>query len=77
MYAELNEIVETWEDFNEIFGNELTETAKKLMTDIKVTLEEIKQNVSLMNRIQEDMFDLVQILRHDFGQTKAMKSVYS
>jgi hypothetical protein len=65
---ELNEIVETWENFNEVFGDELTETAKTLMTDTKAMSEEIKENVSLMNRIQEDMFELVQILRDDFGQ---------
>jgi hypothetical protein len=65
---ELNEIVETWENFNEVFGDELTETAKTLMTDTKAMSEGIKENVSLMNRIQEDMFELVQILRDDFGQ---------
>ena len=65
---ELNEIVETWENFNEVFGDELTETAKTLMSDIKAMSEEIKENVSLMNRIQEDIFELVQILRNDFGQ---------
>ena len=64
---ELNEIVETWENFNEVFGDELTETAKTLMTDTKAMSEEIKDNVSLMNRIQEDILELVQILRNDFG----------
>ena len=64
---ELNEIVETWEIFNEVFGDELTETAKTLMTDTKAMSEEIKDNVSLMTRIQEDIHELVQILRNDFG----------
>lgn len=65
---ELNEIVETWENFNEVFGDELTESAKTLMTDIKAMSKEIKGNVSLMDRIQEDIFELIQILRNDFGQ---------
>ena len=65
---ELDEIVETWENFNDVFGDELTERAKSLMTDIQAMSEEIKENVSLMNRIQEDIFELVQILRNDFGQ---------
>ena len=64
---ELNEIVETWEIFNEVFGDELTKTAKTLMTDTKAMSEEIKDNVSLMTRIQEDIHELVQILRNDFG----------
>ena len=68
MYAELNEIVETWEIFNEVFGDELTKTAKTLMTDTKAMSEEIKDNVSLMTTIQEDIHELVQILRNDFGQ---------
>ena len=64
---ELNEIVETWEIFNEVFGDEMTKTAKTLMTDTKAMSEEIKDNVSLMTRIQEDIHELVQILRNDFG----------
>ena len=65
---ELNEIVETWENFNEIFGDELTERAKTPMMDSKAMAEEIKENVSLVNRIHEDILELVQILRNDFGQ---------
>ena len=65
---ELNEIVETWENFNEVFGDELTERAKTSMMDIKAMSEEIKENVSLVNRIHEDILELVQILRNDFGQ---------
>ena len=62
------EIVETWENFNEVFGDELTERAKTSMMDIKAMSEEIKENVSLVNRIHEDILELVQILRNDFGQ---------
>ena len=65
---ELNEIVETWENFNEVFGDELTERAKTSMMDIKAMSEEIKENISLMNRIKEDISELVQILTNDFGQ---------
>jgi hypothetical protein len=61
------EIVETWENFNEVFGDELTERAKTSMMDIKAMSEEIKENVSLVNRIHEDILELVQILRNDFG----------
>ena len=62
------EIVETWENFNEVFGDELTERAKTSMMDIKAMSEEIEGNVSLVNRIHEDILELVQILRNDFGQ---------
>ena len=62
------EIVETWENFNEVFGDELTERAKTSMMDIKAMSEEIKENISLMNRIKEDISELVQILTNDFGQ---------
>ena len=62
------EIVETWENFNEVFGDELTDRAKTSMMDIKAMSEEIKENVSLVNRIHEDILELVQILRNDFGQ---------
>ena len=65
---ELNEIVETWENFNEVFGDELTERAKTSMMDIKAMSEEIKENISLMNRIKEDISELVEILTNDFGQ---------
>ena len=53
---ELNEIVETWEKFNEIFGDELTESAKKLISDFKTMSEEIKENIHLMKRIQDTRF---------------------
>ena len=62
------EIVETWENFNEVFGDELTERAKTSMMDIKAMSEEIKGNISLMKRIQEDIHELVQILTNDLGQ---------
>ena len=52
---ELNEIVETWQKFNEIFGDELTESAKKLMSDFKTMSEEINTNICLMKRIQENI----------------------
>ena len=61
---ELNEIVETWQKFNEIFGDELTEIAKKLMADFKTMSEEINKNICLMKRIQEN----IHILRNEFEQ---------
>jgi hypothetical protein len=61
---ELNEIVETWEKFNEIFGDELTESAKKLISDFKTMSEEIKENIHLMKRIQEN----IHTLRDEFEQ---------
>ena len=61
---ELNEIVETWQKFNEIFGHELTEIAKKLMADFKTMSEEINKNICLMKRIQEN----IHILRNEFVQ---------
>ena len=61
---EVNEIVETWQKFNEIFGDELTEIAKKLMADFKTMSEEINKNICLMKRIQEN----IHILRNEFEQ---------
>ena len=61
---ELNEIVETWQKFNEIFGDELTEIAKKLMADFKTMSKEINKNICLMKRIQEN----IHILRNEFEQ---------
>ena len=50
----MNEIVETWQKFNEIFGDELTEIAKKLMADFKTMSEEINKNIFLMKEIEEN-----------------------
>ena len=61
---EVNEIVETWQKFNEIFGDELTEIAKKLMADFKTMSKEINKNICLMKRIQEN----IHILRNEFEQ---------
>ena len=62
------EILETWPKFNEIFGDELTESAKQLMTDLKAITEQIKEHVCLLKRIQENIFDLIQILRNENEQ---------
>ena len=64
----VNEILETWPKFNEIFGDELTESAKQLMTDLKAITEQIKEHVCLLKRIQENIFDLIQILRNENEQ---------
>ena len=64
----VNEILETWPKFNEIFGDELTERAKQLMTDLKAITEQIKEHVCLLKRIQENIFDLIQILRNESEQ---------
>ena len=62
---ELNEIVETWQKFNEIFGDELTESVKKLMADFKTMSEEINTNICLMKRIQENI-ENIHTLRNEF-----------
>ena len=62
---ELNEIVETWQKFNEIFGYELTESAKKLMADFKTISEVISKNIWLMKRIQENIHLLRDEFEHD------------
>ena len=64
----VNEILETWPKFNEIFGDELTERAKQLMTDLKVIKEQVKEHVCLLKRIQENISDLIQILRNENEQ---------
>ena len=64
----VNEILETWPKFNETFGDELTESAKQLMTDLKAITEQIKEHVCLLKRIQENIFDLIQILRNENDQ---------
>ena len=64
----VNEILDTWPKFNEIFGDELTESAKQLMTDLKAITEQIKEHVCLLKRIQENTFDLIQILRNENEQ---------
>ena len=61
---ELNEIVETWQKFNKIFGDELTESAKKLI-DFKTMSEEINTNICLMKRIQENI-ENIHTLRNEF-----------
>ena len=64
----VEEILETWPKFNEIFGGELTEMAKQLMTDLKVIKEQVKEHVCLLKRIQENISDLIQILRNENEQ---------
>ena len=64
----VEEILETWPKFNEIFGDELTEMAKQLMTDLKVIKEQVKEHVCLLKRIQENISDLIQILRNENEQ---------
>jgi hypothetical protein len=64
----VSEILETWPKFNEIFGDELTESAKQLMTDLKAITEQIKEHVCLLKRIQKNVFDLIQILRNENEQ---------
>ena len=57
----MNEIVETWQKFNEIFGDDLTEIAKTLMADFKTVSEEIDTNIFLMKEILEN----IHILRNE------------
>ena len=64
----VEEILVTWPKFNEIFGDELTERAKQLMTDLKVIKEQVKEHVCLLKRIQENISDLIQILRNENEQ---------
>ena len=64
----VEEILETWPKFNEIFGDELTERAKQLMTDLKAIKEQVKEHVCLLKRIQENISDLIQILRNENEQ---------
>ena len=68
---ELNEIVETWQKFNEIFGDELTESVKKLMADFKTMSEEINTNICLMKRIQENI-ENIHTLRNEFATLEGM-----
>ena len=64
----IEEILETWSKFNEIFGDELTERAKQLMTDLKAIKEQVKEHVCLLKRIQENISDLIQLLRNENEQ---------
>ena len=64
----VEEILETWPKFNEIFGDELTERAKQLMTDLKAIKEQVKEHVCLLKRIQENISDLIQLLRNENEQ---------
>ena len=68
---ELNEIVETWQKFNKIFGDELTESVKKLMADFKTMSEEINTNICLMKRIQENI-ENIHTLRNEFATLEGM-----
>ena len=61
----MNEIVETWQKFNEIFGDDLTEIAKTLMADFKTVSEEIDTNLCLITRIQENI-EKIHTLRNEF-----------
>ena len=65
---ELDDIVDTWIKFEEVFGNELLERAKKLVIDLEKMFEKVEGNLRLMQRIQENLKELVQTFKDDFGK---------
>ena len=59
--------LETWQEFYENFGDELTDSAKELMTDLKNTSEKIKYNIEVSppSVRRDSVVDLGQTTAHD------------
>ena len=65
---DLDDTIETWQQFNDVFGDELTNVAKDLMKDMVELTNSMDENIKLMQNIQENMEELFQIVRDGLGQ---------
>ena len=65
---ELDDVVETWGKYNEVFGDLLTDVAKELMNDWEELTKAMEVNFELMQKIQENIKELIDVMRDQFGQ---------
>ena len=59
-------MIDSWEKFQDIFGQDLTHTAQDAVLQITQLFQVIKENLELMERIEENFKAMISTMRDEF-----------